>query len=544
MRTSNCRNMTCCLQSSGAPKGTQRNHDYPAQQVVVCLACLPEMRRTRTFAAWLNSIAQMGEYLSSSHRARKDKAVNPASGVTTTPSSSAETVIMKFAIGFEGQQEPGNTPMRVRSLDVQLYSEQVGTLIQVGTGGETVSQFHPADGIQKSSTKPIMSWATLLPRSKADALGGAERADAMLHGRAGLLPAVFQNLLPEGTQRDDLAQRRGCPRDDHFDILAACGSDLPGALSVLPSKLDIHQLRALVAADDSEFTQCEVAPPLPTASSLAGVQPKLALAELDGRFVASLRHPPGRHIIAKLPTSNATRLPAVEELSLRLANAAGVVACHAELMPIAAISEDIPFDLPDETHFLAVERFDRAGGAKVHCEEFAQILGIPPQEKYQHPAASYAHIATVLLQMGRSQDVEELLRRLAVNELLGNRDAHAKNFGVIYDSPRQPRLSPAYDIVAHAAFFSGGGHALPFVHGGASAKRGITPLVLRQFCAAVAFPEIEAREIMRRTGEAALDIWPALIAESALLDSQKKRLMAHLESNAIASSLIRRRLSN
>lgn len=58
-----------------------------------------------------------------------------------------------------------------------------------------------------------------------------------------------------------------------------------------------------------------------------------------------------------------------------------------------------------------------------------------------------------------------------VNEMLGNYDAHVKNFGVVYQDGRTPALSPAYDVVAYAAYMGGRGHALRFVPGGEKQAR-------------------------------------------------------------------------
>ena len=62
--------------------------------------------------------------------------------------------------------------------------------------------------------------------------------------------------------------------------------------------------------------------------------------------------------------------------------------------------------------------------------------------------------------------VHELIRRLAVNELLDNPDAHLKNFGVLYERNSQgfkPTFAPAFDIVPYAISHGIDGHALPLV---------------------------------------------------------------------------------
>jgi serine/threonine protein kinase HipA of HipAB toxin-antitoxin module len=45
--------------------------------------------------------------------------------------------------------------------------------------------------------------------------------------------------------------------------------------------------------------------------------------------------------------------------------------------------------------------------------------------------------------MSLAHEIPELLHRLTVNDMLGNYDAHARNFGVIYPDGHTPVLSPA-----------------------------------------------------------------------------------------------------
>jgi serine/threonine protein kinase HipA of HipAB toxin-antitoxin module len=136
--------------------------------------------------------------------------------------------------------------------------------------------------------------------------------------------------------------------------------------------------------------------------------------------------------------------------------------CEAELAPLSAIKAEHSYALPDEPDFLAVTRFDRDGARRIHFEDFAQVLAVDPMHKY---SASYLDMALAMQafpSLGEDA-VLELVRRLAVNDLLGNPDAHLKNFGVLYADGIAPRLAPAYDIVAYAALQGVDGHALPLL---------------------------------------------------------------------------------
>ena len=94
-------------------------------------------------------------------------------------------------------------------------------------------------------------------------------------------------------------------------------------------------------------------------------------------------------------------MPQLESLSMGLARLAGVDVCEFELAPMSALAAPHRYDLGDELagQFLAVTRFDRGPrGSKVHFEDFAQVFGRPPEQKY---AESYLAIAAVLLGLPR-----------------------------------------------------------------------------------------------------------------------------------------------
>lgn len=399
------------------------------------------------------------------------------------------------------------------------------------------------------------------PRGTAPGTGAADSA-----GRDWLLPAFFQNLLPEGVFRDHVAALRGCDPQDHFEMLAACGGDLPGALYALPVELSRDELARYVTQDNDALEMSVTADPLEQGVSLSGVQPKLGAIRRGERYVGRTRDH-DTHVIIKLPVPGQPRLPEVEELSLRLARAAGVDACLAQLEPLDRL--DIPhgYDLGEpgaSPRFLAVPRFDRSPAGRLHCEDLAQVLGVMPEDKYGErlPAArgggrtSYLDVAAVLLgfpSLGEPA-VHELLRRLVVNELLGNPDMHLKNIGLLYPGAdgRQPVLSPAYDVVAYAAFQPNHGHALALLPPGrmppakapapgeTPAKPQLSPAVLRAFCEALAIPEKPAAAVLRDAVRRAVQAWPALIEDSELTPAQRQRLLAHFNAHPMVVSLRRR----
>lgn len=355
----------------------------------------------------------------------------------------------------------------------------------------------------------------------------------------GRLPNFFQNLLPEGILRKHIAAERACEENDYFELFAACGEDLPGNVRALPATLTRAFISKIVTQDFDALEESVIAEPLEDGVSISGMQPKLALILSGGRYVSGLRHG-GGHIIGKLPTTQFDLLPEVEHLSLRLAEAAGVTACETSLQPLSLIIADHQYVLGKSDNFLAVKRFDRDKPGRLHAEDFAQILGVDPQDKYT--GGSYADIARIMLAVdGLGENaVLELIRRIAVSELLGNYDFHLKNIGILHFPDGHIALSPAYDIVAYGIYLKGQGHALSFAAG--QPKRQIlSPASLRAFANDAGIAEPKLKRQIANVVAAAADTWPRMIEQSTLMPEQKERLQTFINERPVMQSVLSRR---
>jgi len=135
---------------------------------------------------------------------------------------------------------------------------------------------------------------------------------------------------------------------------------------------------------------------------------------------------------------------------MTLARLVGIDVPAVRLVDVDAIG-NLPMDVETlKGQALAVERFDRlAHGTPVHVEDFAQIFGVYPEDKYGK--ASYMNIATVIGVEGGETDIAEFIRRLTFNTLIGNADMHLKNWSLIYPDRRNAALAPAYDLVSTIA---------------------------------------------------------------------------------------------
>ncbi len=357
------------------------------------------------------------------------------------------------------------------------------------------------------------------------------------------LPPFFQNLLPEGVFRRFVAEEAAIDPLDHMGMIAACGRNMPGAVTAEWEDIARASLQRLVTQNQDALEASVWAEPFQDSLSISGVQPKIGVnRDSEGRFVGRTSKGDAA-IIAKLPSAEYARMPQVEGLSMQLAGLAGVDVCTVALMPMSALAAPHRYDLGEELEgqFLAVTRFDRADGGKVHFEDFAQVLSRPPEQKYEE---SYLAIAGTLLSLPRCGEaaVHELLRRIEVNELLGNADMHLKNLGLLYRDRRHAELAPAYDITATVLYNVARGHALRLMPDTEKqhAQPILDPLRLRAFCNALGLQTPAASRVIRDVAAQAAQQWLQPILESGLTPRQKRQLLTQVANHPHLAQAIRR----
>jgi serine/threonine-protein kinase HipA len=428
--------------------------------------------------------------------------------------------------------------MELETFEITLGDTLVGHMYRYAK----LTKLMFADAYVNDPTRPMVSVSFAVPGNEAATRQLLARFTASDRtGEAGKLPSFLSNCLPEGALRDRIAALAGTHRDDEFAILAACAQDLPGALRVRAINAPDRALMQRLVTQNQDALEPTVVPrPIAGAVSLSGIQPKLQLSkDAHGRYTFVAKR--GRqHFIGKLPAPSYAGLPEVEYASMQLARAAGVNTADCELVPMRQIEGEIELSHGSGAHFLSVKRFDRDApsshpghtrGGRLHMEDFCQVLSLLPQSKYD---GSYLQIMAVLAGLGREEDVEELVRRLVVNELLGNFDAHLKNFSLLYAAPSQPVLSPAYDIVAYACYLNGQGAALRWLPGQNSRSafdkatlwslvQAAQDLVQSAGLRTTITPQ-RLQRIAVQTREKAFDTWPALIKALPLNRAQQTKL--------------------
>ncbi|SCL31614.1 serine/threonine-protein kinase HipA [Micromonospora inyonensis] len=249
------------------------------------------------------------------------------------------------------------------------------------------------------------------------------------------VPSWFANLLPEGALRRQIVRELGGGNVGNFTLLLRVGSDLPGAVTVHGNQEPFDDRMP----DDLD----DVPSDHPLRHSLAGVQLKYSISA--SRLAISASGDGGWWIV-KLPDQALRNLPTNEYLTMRWLNAAGLPVPDVHLLPAKDVAS-LPDGMVDATDpVYVINRFDRTATGRIHVEDFAQVADVDPKFKYSESGVSYDTLATAIRQLTGHAGYEEFVRRLVAMLIVGNTDAHLKNWAILYPDGRTPRLAPVYDF--------------------------------------------------------------------------------------------------
>lgn len=323
---------------------------------------------------------------------------------------------------------------KINVLGLALHGEKIGYLTGY-KNGRNIFTFAPE--FRENSSRSTFTLTT------HPNFPNVERVLAEPWSRRQRLHPVLSNLLPEGALRELIAQYLKIHTDNEFGLLTRLGEDLPGALIATPEKpedIPGYVLPLMATAVKTNFLDGT------KHFSLAGVQMKFSMLNRDGRYRIAESGDLGDWII-KTPSTRHKLLPLNEFTAMRLAQMAGIDIPDIKLVKTETIDKIPAINLPDEEFAFAIRRFDRAGKKRIHSEDFAQVLAKYPQQKYDGP--NYEQIGKIIYQYTGDglRNAQQFARRLLVNILLANGDAHLKNWSLIYPDTITPELSPAYDMV-------------------------------------------------------------------------------------------------
>jgi len=327
------------------------------------------------------------------------------------------------------------------------------------------------------------------------------------------LPPFFSALLAEGGLRELVARRAAVHPDREAALIAVLGKDLPGAVVVEPT----------TELDGDVANEPIVSAPAATALrfSLAGVQLKFSvLYRQAGRGPTLSVDGAGGTWIAKLPSETYFGVPEIEYLANRWARQVGIEVPEVALVSAGDL-ENLPIKLDARLKVFLSRRFDRPQDApRIHQEDFAQVMNVRRDARYG--TLGYGSLAKVIRSVAGEADFDEVVRRLAFNVVIGNGDAHLKNWSLTYPDEIHARLSPAYDLVPTVVYIPGDKLALKL-----SRETEFHEIGLGHFEKLAAWVEVEPARvvaIVRETVQRTMATWPAELDRD-----QGGRLRAHAE---------------
>ncbi len=262
----------------------------------------------------------------------------------------------------------------------------------------------------------------------------------------------FAGLLPEQRQKSIIVRNFRISINNDFAFLEKLGEDVAGILQILPpnktptkvtkglqtspltpellaKKLDELPKHPLLA-DDSELRM-----------SLAGAQSKVPVILVNNEIGLPLNGQPSTHIlkpcISEYPESTEN-----EAFVMRLAKSIGLDVADVEPKSV------------NGHKFLLVKRYDRivdnSNVKRLHQEDFCQAMGIAPEHKYDKRKKPDLLKCFTLLRnesIAPATDTEKFLQAIIFNVIVGNADAHGKNFSLLYNK-NGPFLAPLYDLLS------------------------------------------------------------------------------------------------
>jgi serine/threonine-protein kinase HipA len=399
-----------------------------------------------------------------------------------------------------------------RTLDVYLHKDLVGHLIQDG-GGQMAFDYSES-WLEKPGAPPL---SQSLPLRKERFTRKQCRG-------------FFAGILPDESKREIIARNLGISARNDYAMLERIGGECAGAVTFVPAgetlpernysyrKLSTEELIAILKELPNRPL---LAGEKGVRLSLAGAQDKVAV-RIEGDDVSlPLGGAPSTHIL-KPANERFEGVVFNEALSMNLAAAIGLLAARVETRNV------------EGTTFLLVERYDRVHRQihgeeptieRVHQEDFCQAQGIVPEMKYQKEGGPSLKDCFNLLREVSSAPVIDLTRLLDAvifNYLVGNNDAHGKNFSILYHSAgtkdHQVRLAPLYDVVS-TIYYPELSREMAMKIGGEYSSERVTPRNFEKLAEETGLAKPQVRRRVPELADAILSALPILDIQNPIAES-------------------------
>lgn len=325
--------------------------------------------------------------------------------------------------------------MNKNQLSIRLHGEPVGVLEQTSTGKKSFTY-------DKNAFMAISMSIPIREESYSEEI----------------CEAYFGGLLPESdTAKQLIGRRYGISPTNSFSLLRAIGYDCAGAISchAIDDPVEIQRsvpLTGKIITEDELYTHIKELPKKPLFMdveglrlSLAGVQDKAAICLIDNQIALPEGGCPTTHIL-KPASTHFDGIAENEYFIMKIAKRIGLSVPEVQLKKIKDVT------------FLLIERYDRQiknnSIERIHQEDFCQALGVLTSRKYQNEGGPGFEDCFDLLNNVTQPAIDRnrLATAVVFNYLIGNMDAHGKNFSLLHNSTSSIRLAPFYDIVCTRAY--------------------------------------------------------------------------------------------
>lgn len=353
--------------------------------------------------------------------------------------------------------------MRSYNVYMELHGEQKKIGKIEGNSYEDASFSYTKDYVSKSGSRPI---SVSLPMQE----------DPFSSTRTKIF---FEGLLPEGFMRKSIATHMHFDENDYLSILYNLGKECLGAIRIDETDKDpgsgyeaisSKQVEELAAKGTLKSTEMVIK----THLSLTGASGKVGLYynDIDGSWYLPRGLAPSTHIV-KQSHIRLEGIVANEQLSMLTARKCGINVPESFIINIGKGN--------DPEVLFATKRYDRViddnsqlidnlkRPLRLHQEDFAQAMGIASADKYEGEGQDYAVRMFEIVRNNVRNPLEDQLslwNRIVFNYVLGNTDAHIKNYSLLYDPDLEGiSLAPAYDMIS-TVIYDGSTRDMSFNIGG------------------------------------------------------------------------------
>ncbi len=254
-----------------------------------------------------------------------------------------------------------------------------------------------------------------------------------------------------------VARALGVSQQNEFRLLEQIGGEVAGALSLWPEgetpPAATYDAPPTPLSQDALIALLDRLPARPLLAgeeglrlSLAGAQAKVPLIMTEAGLALPRPGEPTTHIL-KPPSARFAGTTENEAFAMRLAKRIGLDTADVEIGTVR------------DRSFLLVKRYDRQidSGARVqrlHQEDFCQAIGYTSAQKYAADGGPVFRDCFALLRRAATRparDVLKLLDAAVFNLIIGNADAHRKNYSLLYANDAIA-LAPLYDLLSTVTY--------------------------------------------------------------------------------------------